>query len=456
MKNNKPGFSDFGKTFQEKFTILLLKDKKFSEQMSEVLDIGFLELKEHQWIAKNIFEYKEKYNTHPSIEAMRSIVQTEMNGETEVLQDQIRVFFSKCFSDDKNPQQIEDEDFIKDKSLDFCKKQKLYDAMSRSVDLLEQSSFEEISSIINEAMKLGFDNDFGYDYIKDFEERYKIKHRNPISTGWILIDQITRGGLGAGELGVVIAPSGVGKSLVLSHLGSQAIKQGHGVVHYTLELADTYVGNRYDSCITGVGLNDIFACKEMIYESIKNIKGKLLIKEYPTKSASTNTIRAHLGKLKQEGFPIDMIIVDYADLLRPVKPYKEKRIELESIYEELRGIAQEFEAPLYTASQTNRGAINAEIITMESISEAFNKCFVADFIFTLSRTMEDKTTNQGRFFIAKNRNGPDGLVFPVFMEPKNVKIKVLQPSGETVMEIEKHSDEKKLKKKFKDLMNKKD
>ena len=125
-----------------------------------------------------------------------------------------------------------------------------------------------------------------------------------------------------------------------------------------------------------------------------------------------------------------MIIVDYADLLRPVKSTSEKRHELETIYEDLRGMAQEYKCPVWTASQTNRSGLNAEVITMEAISEAFNKCFVADFIFSLSRTATDKQANKGRIFIAKNRNGPDGLVFPLFMDTANVSIKVLQPSEE--------------------------
>jgi hypothetical protein len=123
-----------------------------------------------------------------------------------------------------------------------------------------------------------------------------------------------------------------------------------------------------------------------------------------------------------------MIIVDYADLLKPVKAYGEKRHDLEGIYEELRSIAQTYECPVWTCSQTNRGGLNAEVITMESISEAFNKCFVADFIFSLSRTAQDKQANTGRFFVAKNRNGPDGLVFPIFMDTSNVSIKVLEKS----------------------------
>ena len=126
----------------------------------------------------------------------------------------------------------------------------------------------------------------------------------------------------------------------------------------------------------------------------------------------------------------DMVIVDYGDLLRPMRYLKEKRNELESIYEELRAIATEYEIPVWTASQTNRSGLNAEVITMESISEAFNKCFVADFIFTISRTIDDKTTNGGRMFIAKNRNGPDGLVYPLFMDTANVCIKVLEASEE--------------------------
>ena len=139
------------------------------------------------------------------------------------------------------------------------------------------------------------------------------------------------------------------------------------------------------------------------------------MKSYPTKSASPNTLKAHLERLRQRDTKVDMIIVDYADLLKPNIAHKEKRIELENIYEELRGIAQEFECTMWTASQTNRSGLNAEVITMESISEAFNKCFVSDFIFSISRTIEDKNANTGRIFIAKNRNGPDGFIYPIFI-----------------------------------------
>jgi hypothetical protein len=136
-----------------------------------------------------------------------------------------------------------------------------------------------------------------------------------------------------------------------------------------------------------------------------------------------------LDKLIRRGIEPDLVLVDYGDLLRPIKSHREKRTELETIYEELRGIAQIYELPLWTASQTNRSGLNAEVITMEAISEAFNKCFVADFICTISRTVEDKNNNEGRMFIAKNRSGPDGMVFPMFIDTRSVTLKVLQQTA---------------------------
>ena len=196
------------------------------------------------------------------------------------------------------------------------------------------------------------------------------------------------------------------------------------ILDYTLELADTSVGNRYDSCISRVPLSDLFSNKRQVLEQIKDIEGQLIIKEYPTKSATTETIKNHIEKLRKKGIEPDMIIVDYADLLKPVRVSEKKRYELENTYEELRAISQIYKCPVWTASQTNRTGLNAEVITMEAISEAFNKCFVADFICSLSRTIKDKQSDKGRIFIAKNRNGPDGLVFPALVDWSNVNIKV--------------------------------
>ncbi len=431
MNKERPSFSKYGKAFQESLCQLILQDRPFCDQISEVLDIQFLELKYLQVFTSKIFGYRKKYGSHPSYNTLVSILKSGMDGESEALQTQVRSYFARIQTSDF----VDGAEYIKETALDFCKKQKLKEAMIKSSHLLQTSSFDEISKLIFDALKLGLDNNVGHDYLKDFEERFKPRFRNPISTGWKEVDKIVKGGLGQGELGVVIAPTGAGKSMALVHLGSRAILLNKSVVHYTLELQDKVVASRYDSCITNVPLSDLGIFKEEIFEKVKNLKGKLIVKEYPTKSASVSTIKNHLDKLQRLGNSIDMVIVDYGDLLRPTVVRKEKRYELETIYEELRALAQEYKCPVWTASQTNRSGLNAEVITMEAISEAFNKCFVADFIFSISRTVEDKVSNSGRMFVAKNRNGPDGLIYPIFMDTSKVKIEVMPQTNETVEQI---------------------
>jgi replicative DNA helicase len=445
-------FSKFGKSFQEKLVKTILFDRNFANQMEEVLDTNYLELKYLQVFVDLLLQHKQDY-PHPTYEAMVSVVRTQTEDYSDSIIKQVIDFMARIKS---NAIGDDDEEYVKEKSLDFCKKQKLKEAILKSVDLLQSQSFDQIQKVINEAMNLGADNDHGHDWHKDVLDRFEMKMRNPISTQWDEIDSITKGGLGKRELGVVVAPTGAGKSMALAHLGAYAVIKGKTVVHYTLELADTVVGQRYDSCITGIELKNLMSMKDSIVMAVEHIPGQLIIKEYPTKSASTRTITGHLEKLKQKGINPDMIIVDYADLLKPTASgfkTQELRHSLGNTYEELRGIGQVWDIPVWTASQTNRSGLNAEVITMEAISEAFSKCFVADFICSISRTIEDKTENKGRMFVAKNRNGIDGIVYPMEIDTSKVHLRVLPPDEHStidavVMKTKQEQDEH-LRKKYK-------
>jgi len=276
--DNDSTFGSFGKGFQESLAKMILDDSRFSTQIGEVLNINFFELKYLQNFVNKIYLYKEKYKKHPSRDTFESILKSETSSGNEAVRKQVRDFYVRIASG--NFSNV-DEEFVQDKSLDFCRKQKLQEAMLKSVKLMQKSSFDEVSKIINDALKLGVDNDTGYDFIEDFEARYQLRSRHPIATGWGEIDRITGGGMGKGELGVVIAPTGVGKSMVLAHLGAMALKNGVNVVHYTLELQDMTIGNRYDSCLTGIPINELRHSKEDVFEEIKELPGKRFDQRIP-------------------------------------------------------------------------------------------------------------------------------------------------------------------------------
>ena len=182
------------------------------------------------------------------------------------------------------------------------------------------------------------------------------------------------------------------------------------------------------------------------------MKGKLIIKEYPTRTASVLTLRNHLMKLKNSGNDPDVIIVDYGDLLVTKNGSGQKWIDMETIYEELRGLAQEFQCPIWTASQVNRSASESEVITMDGIASAFSKCFVADFICSMARNSSARNGNSARMYIAKNRNGPDGGIFPMYIDLSRAKLEVLPKATETVDSVREESAKRQadsLKEKYK-------
>jgi replicative DNA helicase len=262
------------------------------------------------------------------------------------------------------------------------------------------------------ASKVGVENDLGLDYIDNFELIMEDVKRNSVSTGWEVVDELMDGGLGPGELGVVMAPSGIGKSWFLSKIACSAVQKGLNVLHYTLELSESYVGQRYTTILTGIQTSEHKERKEEIVRKIKNTPGRVRIKYYPPQFASSKTLSAHIEKLKQIGFAPDLIIIDYADLLKSGSNRDGLYAELGGIYEELRGLSGEHGIPIWTATQTNRAAIDHEVIQADSVGDSYKKVQTADFIMSVSRKTKDKLSNTGRIHIVKNRFGPDGMTFP--------------------------------------------
>jgi len=184
-----------------------------------------------------------------------------------------------------------------------------------------------------------------------------------------------------------------------------------------LELSGNYVAKRYDSIHTGIALDQLDSNIDEVSRKLKNIPGTLLIQTYPTKGVSIMGLKAHIDKLKMLGKPIDLVIIDYADLLKfSNSSFSRKDEALQSLYEEIRGWAGELNIPIWTASQTNRSALEEDVIDTDKISESYGKVMTADFIMSLSRKAKDKATSTGRIFISKSRLGADGIVLPTKLD----------------------------------------
>ena len=441
--------SSYGYNFQIKVITALLTDKTFLQQISDILSPKYFESEANNWLVNEILEYNTEYKASPTLEVLK--VKLE-DIDHDVLKTQIVQHLKDAWKYTEST----DLEFIKQQALDFCKNQEIKKAILSSVELLKTGQYDDIKYQIDNAMKAGADKDIGHEYMTNIEERYSDAVRYVQATPWEVINELTDGGLGKGELGVMVAPAGIGKSWALMNIGAHAVKTGKTVLHYTLELNQAYVGLRYDSVITGIANQNLKHYQNDVKEQLAKIDGDLIIKHYPTKTVSVMGLRAHVEKCIMQGKKPDVIIVDYADLLKPTATgfkSQELRHSLGNIYEELRGIGQTFDIPVWTASQTNRSGLNAEVITMESISEAFSKCFVADFICSISRTIEDKTENKGRMFVAKNRNGIDGIVYPMEIDTAKVHMKVLPPDEHStidavVMKTKQEQDEH-LRKKYK-------
>ena len=317
--NELATFAEYGKSFQEKIMQALLCDKKWATQMCEVAKAEFFELKYIRYLAGKYFSYYHKYHTFPTMQLLVTIVRDSLReGNDVILRDQIVEYLTRI----KTNPDMGDLDYVKDKSLDFCRKQALKDALENAVELIATDKLDNVLGVIKEALTVGTVASVGHDFMKDMDARFLKINRNPVPTGIEKIDDrnILNGGLGKGEIGIITAPTGVGKSHFLVSLGVAALKAGKNVLHYTFELSETSVGIRYDSNLCDISSSDVIGSKNIIKAKYKNMKiGRLFIKEYPTNSATIMTLKGHIDKLLLKGFIPDLIIIDYADIMRSTR-----------------------------------------------------------------------------------------------------------------------------------------
>ena len=418
MNEAVDNLSKYGQSYQTKVVSNLVTDRPFLEQVSDILETKYFESDTNKWVVDITRKYFSKYKNTPTTDFFKTEIQkiTDKALQQNVLT-QLKAIYAL--------QSGGDSEWVKNEFVTFCKNQNFKNVILTSVDLLQTGQFDKIEKLVRDAVKVGQANDLGLDYKEDIEVRFEEVNRRTVKTNWDVIDDLTDGGLGPGELGVIVAPSGVGKTWVLCHIGAEAVRQGKNVLHYTLELTQNYVGQRYDTIFTGIPSSDLKENKDQIRDKVDKLKGGLMIKYYPPKGITANTIAAHVDMVRSTKFQPDLIIIDYADLLVSVNSKNNSDYQEQGgIYIDLRAMGGEYQIPIWTASQTNRSAIESDVIHADKIADSYAKVMNADLIISVSRKDTDKLNDTARFHVMKNRFGQDGLTFPSKMNTNKGIIEV--------------------------------
>lgn len=396
--------SEYGHGFQIKVLASLLTDKKFLQNISDVLTPDYFESEAHKWIIKYTLDYSAKYNTYPTMDVLHVEIQ-------KIRKEPLKVSIIENLREAYSSTQ-EDIEYVQEEFFNFCKNQAIKGALLQSVELLNEGLFSDIRRVMDSALKAGSEKNIGHDYNKDIEERFREDDKKIITFPWPVFNKMTDGGLGPGDLMLLFAPPGVGKTTVVANIAAHALKCGKNVIFYTLELSEAYIGRKIDSILTGIPMKELPLHRRRVEEMLASLPGKLIIKEYGPRKASLDTLRAHSTSLKcNEGFEVHLKIIDYPELLKPRQVRKELREEIDDVYVEIKGDAMEDEIPYVCPSQINRMGAKDDIIEGDKVAGSYGKMMIGSLNISLSRLRKDKIQGTGRFHFIKSRLGPDGMTY---------------------------------------------
>ena len=391
----------------------LIKDKNYTRKVLPFLKEEYFGNTEDRLLFKEVADFLLKYGEQPTFDAL-DIEINNIRGTTDDTVKNMRETL-KILNDDTektNP------DWLLDTTEKFCQEKAIYNAITSSLEIMNgkgKLTKGAIPSLLSDALSISFDPNVGHDYIDQAQDRYEYYHRveERIPFDLDYFNKVTKYGIPRKTLNIIMAGVGVGKSLTLCHFASSYINQGKNVLYISMELAEEEVAKRIDANVLNVSIDDLMVLPKDIYEKkIENLKqktnGKLIVKEYPTASASTVHFRSLLNELNlKKGFVPDVIMVDYLNICASarIKPGNgvNSYTYIKAIAEELRGLAVEHNVPIWSATQLTRGGYGSTDPDLTDTSESFGLPATADFFVALIVTEQLEQLNQIMVKQLKNR-----------------------------------------------------
>ena len=393
----------------------LIRNEDYLRKVLPFLKTEYFTDKTEKIIYEEINKFTETYNSTPTIESIELAVKERRNLSDEELEKSKSYLYEiASFKDEESKVQ-----WLTDKTEKFCQERAIYNAVLGSISILDGKDKSNdkgaIPKILSDALAVSFDNSVGHDYLENSDERYEFYHRKEERIPFDLeyFNKITKGGLPAKTLNIALAGTGVGKSLFMCHVAAGAMAQGKNVLYITLEMAEEKIAERIDANLLNVSVDALMELPRDMYErKVKRVKdmttGKLIIKEYPTASASSTHFRTLLNELNlKKSFVPDIIFIDYLNICcsSRIKPGSNinSYTYVKSIAEELRGLAVEYGVPIVSATQTTRSGFTSSDPGLEDTSESFGLPATADLMFALITSEELEALGQIMVKQLKNR-----------------------------------------------------
>jgi replicative DNA helicase len=381
-----------------------LKDEYFTDRSEKV-------------IFDEIISFTNTYNSTPSVEALALAVKERRNLSNEEVE-KCESYLQEIEQSAKEEQKT-DNNWLIDKTEKFCQEKAIYNAVLNSISILDGKDKTNdkgaIPKILSDALAVSFDNSVGHDYLEDSDGRYDFYHRTEERIPFDLeyFNKITKGGLPKKTLNIALAGTGVGKSLFMCHVAAGAMSQGKNALYITMEMAEEKIAERIDANLLNVSIDDLMQLPKDLYDKkVNRVKemttGKLIIKEYPTASASAVHFRTLLNELNlKRNFVPDIIFIDYLNICCSSRIKAGANVNsytyVKSIAEELRGLAVEFGVPIVSATQTTRSGFTSSDPGLEDTSESFGLPATADLMFALISSEELEALGQIMVKQLKNR-----------------------------------------------------
>jgi len=404
-------FEYLGNTFQLQLLNQIILDKDFSHSIIDVIEPSHFENKYFKTILQLVKEYYIKYECTPSYETLGQIVKSEFPQELmlKILNDTIKQIQDSS---------IEGAKFVQEKALKFCKQQELQKAIQKSQKILDNGEFEnyeKLEELFRAAIQIGEGGNKLEDVFFGLDEVLNEDFRHPVAMGIEGIDRLLKGGLAKGELGVILAPTGVGKTTILSKIANTAFNNGYNVLQIFFEDNPKVIQRKHYTMWTGIAPDDLPLHREEVLEKIGNLRdnmtNKLILKKLPSDQHTMNQIKNMVRKMVADGNKIDLIVLDYIDCVLPDRNLGDEWKSEGSVMRGYESMCHELGVVGWTATQGNRSSISSEVVTTDQMGGSIKKAQVGHVIISVAKTLQQKEMNLATIAITKSRVGKDGVIF---------------------------------------------